>query len=145
MIKIEVNLEECKATAMGESDSMTNLVSECFMAIQTMFSVLLEKDTVAAIAFLRGTTSGVPFISEIASSAESNEDRLEFLHELLNVSSGGDKGSDSDTARFVESLIHAFEDQADSDTNFDPESIAPIFKGIMFTKGKKDKEDDADA
>ena len=145
MIKIEVNLEECKATAMGESDSMTNLVSECFMAVQTMFSILLEKDTVAAIAFLRGTTSGIPFISEIASSAESNEDRLNFLHELFNVTSGGVDESDTDTARFVASLIHAFEEQSDSDTDFDPKSIAPIFKGIMFTKDKKDKGDNADA
>lgn len=145
MIKIEVNLEECKATAMGESDSMTNLVSECFMAVQTMFSILLEKDIVAAIAFLRGTTSGVPFISEMASSVESNEDRLKFLHELLNVLSGGNNGSDTDTTRFVASLIHAFEEQSDSDTDFDLESIAPIFKGIMFTKDNRDKGDDTDA
>ena len=144
MIKIEVNLEECKATAMGESDSMTNLVSECFMAVQTMFSILLEKDIVAAIAFLRGTTSGVPFISEMASSVESNEDRLKFLHELLNVVSDDNNGSDTDTTRFVSSLIHAFE-QSDSDTDFNLESIAPIFKGIMFTKDNRDKGDDTDA
>ena len=135
MFRVEVNLETGEARIKSDSKDMNNIVPSCFMVVQTLFNMLIEHDEVSAEVFLRGVLAGVPFISEAVSCSDSDEDVKKLLEGILETVEDSDKQSDRDTYEFVKYLLEDYKD----DSNADP---APIFKGIMFTKGKGDSKNE---